>query len=121
MKFSEAEIELARKLRKVGLPWEPAAGHYVFDETGFCKQPSPFQEGVYFILNYEYFMKAVGGVDRFGEIMTWLPTWYDCRQILQHYDVTAEAIAADLRSSGAVESGRERLRLYELIARTLGA
>ncbi len=43
---------MARELRRRGLPWTPQAGHYVFDETGFCSKGSPFQEGVYFILNY---------------------------------------------------------------------
>ena len=69
MQFREEEIILARRLRDRGLPWEPKPGHFVYDETGFCRQPSPFQEKVYFILNYDYFMKAVGGVDRFKSIM----------------------------------------------------
>ncbi len=53
MRYTEAEIELARQLRRNGLAWEPQAGNYVYDETAFCKQPSPFQDRVYFILNPE--------------------------------------------------------------------
>ena len=62
MHFSEQEITLAKRLKQLGLVWEPQAGNYVYDPTEFCQQPSPFQERVYFILNYNYFMKAVGGV-----------------------------------------------------------
>lgn len=117
--YSEAEIELARQLRRSGLAWEPQPGHYVYDETAFCKQPSPFQDRVYFVLNYPYFMKAVGGVDRFKEIMTWLPTWEDAREILRSLRVADDQILDYLREAGAFENGCERLRLYEMIASAL--
>lgn len=121
MRFSDEEIRVAKQLRRQGLSWEPMAGHYVYDETGFCKQPSPFQEKVYFILNYGYFMKTVGGVERFKEIMIWLPTWYDTRQILEAWQVSHQEIGEWLREQGALERGQERLALYKLIlARTGG-
>ena len=119
MMYTEAEIELARQLRRAGLSWEPKPGNYVYDETAFCKQPSPFQERVYFILNYPYFMKAVGGVDRFKEIMTWLPTWDDARQILRSFNVSDQQILNYLREQRAIERGSERPALYEMIASAL--
>jgi hypothetical protein len=119
MIYSEAEIELARQLRRDGMAWEPQAGHYVYDETTFCKQPSPFQDGVYFILNYPYFMKSVGGVARFKEIMTWLPTWDDARDILRSLRVSDDQILEYLREERAIENGSERLALYEMIASSL--
>ena len=115
MHFSDEEIRLARRLRDAGLEWEPQAGHYVYDETGFCKQTSPFQEKVYFILNYDYFMKAVGGVERFKEIMLWLPTWDDARKQLELLEVPNPDIAHHLEQSQALENGKERLTLYLLI------
>ncbi|MEM7313177.1 MAG: hypothetical protein AAF497_08495 [Planctomycetota bacterium] len=121
MNFSEQEIALARELRVAGLPWEPRAGHYVYDETGFCKQPSPFQENVYFILNYNYFMKTVGGVERFKEIMLWLPTWDDCRQLLANQGIEAEEISKFLSVNDSLESGTERFALYQLIAEKLSS
>ena len=120
MRYTEAEIEMARQLRRNGLAWEPKAGHYVYDETAFCKQPSPFQDRVYFILNYPYFMKTVGGVERFKEIMTWLPTWDDARGILRSLQVSDQDILDHLGKERAIETGTERLALYELIAATLG-
>ena len=62
--FTGKEIQWAKQLRDVGLAWEPRAGNYVYDETGFCQQPSPFQDKVYFILNDDYFTKAVGRIER---------------------------------------------------------
>ena len=121
MRFTDEEITLARTLRDDGLPWEPAAGHYVYDETGFCKQSSPFQDRVYFILNYSYCMKAVGGVERFKEIMIWLPTWYDAREILRTYRVPDQQVREYLVNDQAIERGIERLSLYELIASRISA
>lgn len=111
MKFTEEEMATARRLRDAGLDWVPTAGHFVFDETGFCKQPSPFQDSVYFILNYEYFMKTVGGVERFQEIMTWLPTWFDCREILAVLNVSSSDITHRLEETSAIEEGNERFCL----------
>ena len=115
MHFSEPEIEAARRLRRSGLSWEPRAGHYVYDATGFCKQASPFQEKVYFILNYPYFMRAVAGVERFQEIMLWLPTWDDLREVLRDFGVSDVDVASFLVEQSAIESGQERLALYELV------
>ncbi len=119
MQFSNDEIAIARRLHQCGLPWEPRAGHYVYDRTGFCKQTSPFQEKVYFILNYDYFMKAVGGVERFKQIMFWLPTWYDARQLLHDFGVTDQQVADKLTRHRAIEHGSERFELYRLIESTL--
>ena len=53
MQFSSQEMEMASEIRRVGLPWEPGAGHYVYDETSFCGKGSPFQDGVYFLLSHD--------------------------------------------------------------------
>lgn len=119
MQFSNEEVELARQLREAGLAWEPQAGHYVYDETGFCKQTSPFQEKVYFILNYDYFMKAVGGVERFKQIMLWLPTWDDARRQLKSLGVSDLRVADRLEQTRAIEQGNERYILYQLIESAL--
>ena len=115
MRFRPEEIELARELLQAGLQWEPKAGHFVYDETGFCRKTSPFQTGVYFILNYDYFMRQAGGVERFKEIMTWLPTWHDAREILRDFGIADEELAAKLHERRAIEDGRELIVLYELI------
>jgi hypothetical protein len=116
LQFRPEEIGMARELRRLGLPWEPKAGHYVYDETGFCRKASPFQDGVYFVLNYEYFMRQAGGVERFKEIMLWLPTWHDVREILETFGVSNKDVAATLRDRGAIERHQELSVLYEMIA-----
>ena len=119
MHFSEPEINIARQLKSLNLNWTPQSGHYVYDETEFCHQPSPFQDRVYFVLNYPYFMKAVGGVERFRQMMTWLPTWYDARQILSAMDVTNQQVYEHLLSTNSIQKGQERLALYRLILEEL--
>lgn len=119
MQFPPEVIERAREFPKMGLLWEPKAGHYVYDETGFCRKSSPFQDRVYFILNYDYFMDQVGGVERFKAIMTWLPTWHDCREILRQYGVSDKEVAETLRDRGAIENASELSVLYDVIAALL--
>ncbi len=114
MKFLEEEIALANRLRELGLPWEPSVGNYVWDANNFCKQRSPFQTGVYFILNYAYFMRLVGGPERFKDIMVWLPTWADLRSILREFGCKDDWVAKHIQESKAIESGQERVVLYEL-------
>jgi len=41
MRFSYFEIEAARRLRQLGLPWSPCFGHYVFDEATLGLQSDP--------------------------------------------------------------------------------
>ena len=64
-------------------------------------------------------MKAVGGVERFKEIMTWLPTWDDARHILRSLRVSDQQILDYLLEQHAIERGSERLALYEMIAAAL--
>ena len=115
MRFTDEQIGKAKRLKQLGLPWHPKAGHYVLDVTGFCPQPSPFQEGVYFILNYDFFMKKVGDVDRFKEIMVWLPTWHDVRQLLWQFNVDDQHVLKTLTASDALERGEELVTLLDLL------
>ena len=119
MKFSSRQIELAVKFKELGLAWEPTVGHYVYDATGAVKPTSPFQDRVYFLLNYDCFMERVGGVERFKTIMTWLPTWSDAREILRSLGVSDKEVQDELVRSQALEDGSELLQLYELIAQHL--
>lgn len=121
MRFTSRQIELATQFKQMGIDWQPTVGNYVYDATGAVTPTSPFQEHVYFLLNYNCFMKRVGGVERFKTIMTWLPTWSDAREILRSLDVADEEVRDELVRSQAFENGSELLHLYELIARRLAA
>lgn len=119
MKFRSRHIELAIKFKALGLAWEPSVGNYVYDATGAVKPTSPFQQHVYFLLNYDCFMDRVGGVERFKTIMTWLPTWSDAREVLRSLDVSDKQVQDELVRSGALKDGSELLQLYELIDQQL--
>lgn len=121
MKFSDTEISLANELRRLNVPWTPSVGHYVLDETGVVQRGSPFQQGVYFVLNYDHFMSLAGGVDKFRETMLWLPTWEDCRAVLRDLKVPDNDVVSHLSAASAIENGNERIVLYELIRSTLEA
>jgi hypothetical protein len=118
--FTDSEVQLARQLRALELPWTPMAGQFVLDESGLVERESPFQPGVFFVLNYEYFMKIAGGVDRFREIMLWLPTWEQSRELLRDMGVSDEQVAKHLADSNAFAGGNERACLYELMIGQLG-
>lgn len=120
IQFTETEIQLARQLRSLGLPWTPMPGQFVLDESGLVQRESPFQSGVFFVLNYEYFMKIAGGLDRFREIMLWLPTWEECRKLLRQMGVDDAKVAKHLTDCGGLEDGQERRCLYELMVQHLG-
>ncbi|HRX79171.1 MAG: hypothetical protein H6821_16125 [Planctomycetaceae bacterium] len=64
-------------------------------------------------------IQKVGGVDRFNEIMTWLPTWDDARQILRVLQVPDASVQRELVAKVAFERGIELQVLYELIAMEL--
>ena len=118
-RFSAREIELAIEMKSLDLEWEPFVGNYVFDATHAVKPSSPFQDRVYFLLNYDCFMQKVGGVARFKEIMTWLPTWSDARAILRSLGVSDAQVRQELDRTDAIENDNELLVLYELIAKRL--
>ncbi len=113
--FSSEEIKLAGGMKARGLRWEPQVGHYVYDMTRLVEKSSPFQDGVYFVLNYDYFMGLIGGVDKFKQMMIWLPTWEDARKILRSLEVTDAELSEHLLRESSFENGGERLATYRLI------
>jgi hypothetical protein len=115
MQFTQRQIEQAKSFKEMGLAWEPRAGHFVYDETDFCRRASPFQKRVFFILNYDFFIERVGGLQRFKEIMTWLPTWDDSRQILRELGVGNDELAVRLAAERSVECDDELSTLYDMI------
>jgi len=116
MNFSERMIELAREFRTGGVPWEPGPGQYVLDCYDVVKRESPFQDGVYFILNFPHFLKLAGGVDGFRRQMLWLPTWDQARGILRQAGVSDRCQQERLIERNAVAEGCELQCLYEWIA-----
>ena len=115
MIFSEEEIEIAKKLHKLNLSWQPKAGQYVFDLKGVIEKSSPFQTGVYFILDINHFLRIVGSIEEIKAAMCWLPLWEDCRNILKGLAIPWDQIENRLNKKLALQNGSERLVLYEMI------
>lgn len=113
--FSQDEIELAQLLKAYGLSWTPCVGHYVLDQSGLIEVDSPFQDRVYFILDLKHFLRRSETLERLAESMCWLPTYEQCRQVLDHLMVGPEAIRHNLQQQDVIENRSERLVLYRLI------
>lgn len=116
MKFTSTEIELARRLKQLGLAWTPAVGHYVWDEAGLIDCPSPFHDHVYFILDLKHFLRRSGTIERLQRDLCWLPTWEQARDLLRDAGFSDAEFSHRLAGSGALENGSERVFLYELLA-----
>jgi hypothetical protein len=121
MRFSPQEIDAAIKLHHLGLPWEPRPGHYVWDQTGLMEQDSPFQIGVYFILDLKHFLRRAGTLQALKRSMVWLPTWRDARDALEYFGVDNAEIMQALQTQQALHYRHELLTLYGLIASHLKA
>jgi hypothetical protein len=121
MRFTDEEISLARQLRDRGLTWEPAVGHFVYDETDLIEVPSPFQERVYFILDMKHFLRRSGTVEQLKDRMLWLPQWHQARTIARDLGITDAALANQLADGQVLASGGELATLYRLILTALRA
>ncbi len=121
MLFTEKEIDLARQMRSRGLPWEPAVGDYVYDEGGLIEAPSPFQPGVYFILDLKHFLRRSSDIATLKARVFWLPQWHQCRMILRGLGVSDAAVISRLVAARAFETQSELCLLYELMLETLSA
>ncbi|MEM6691973.1 MAG: hypothetical protein AAF664_21270 [Planctomycetota bacterium] len=119
VRFDADEVRLARELKRAGMPWQPAPGQFVIDEKNLIQRGSPFQSGVYFILNFERFVTIAGGMSELLESMTWLPTFEQCREILRGLGIDNQMQVDQLSDQRSFESGRERVDLYRLILECL--
>lgn len=120
-KFTPEEIQQARKLKRLGLPWIPQVSHYVWDETGIINCPSPFHDMVYFILDLKHFLRRAGTIERLQAELCWLPTWEQARDLLRRYGLPNETVVRRLHESNALNRGEERLCLYLLLEEAIAA
>lgn len=119
MTFTDDEIGLARQMRDHGLPWEPAVGHFVFDETGLIDAPSPFQPRVYFILDIKHFLRRAGDIATLTSRVFWLPQWHQARALARGLGITDSTLVQRLVAERALESQSELRLLYGLISEAL--
>ena len=96
MFFSRAEIDLARQLDQLGLPWMPGVGLYIWDGQRRIRPSSPFQPGVYFLWEVDCFVEYFGSAEALRESVVWLPTWEQCRRCLAEQGVTDQQVSRRL-------------------------
>jgi hypothetical protein len=118
MRFTEREIQLAARLRGVGLVWDPQPGHYVFDIDGAIKAGSPFQAGVHLIMSPNATATSVGGLDELVENFVWLPTWDNCTTWLRQQGLESPDIVEAL-ATGTAEGQSERESMYHRMLQIL--
>jgi hypothetical protein len=119
MKFTPAEIELARRMKRLGLAWTPSVGHYIWDEAGLINCVSPFHDHVYFILDLKHFLRRSGTIERLQQDLCWLPTWEQAREWLRQAGQSDAEVSQRLFGNRALEAGSERQSLYELLLERL--
>ena len=78
MRFTRDEIERARRLRKLGLPWRPSIGDWYVTADGF----------VGILTGNGDALEIVGQ-------HTWLPLWGDCRSWLRERGFTHPEFPTD--------------------------
>lgn len=115
MRFSTDEIRLAHELKAAGLPWQPQSGHFVWDGEPLIEHDSPFHDRVFFILDLKHFLRRSKTIERLVESMVWLPTWQQCRDLLDQRGVGSDVILKRIQETNAFELGTERLELYRLL------
>jgi hypothetical protein len=111
MWFNREEIAVAIRLRDMGLDWCPRPGLFVWDQSERIRPGSPFQRGVYFLLEVDCFVDYLGGIDALQKSLVWLPTWEQCRTLLADAGISHQTVAAHLCHKQRLD----RITLYNLL------
>ena len=105
MLFTNQEMTEAEKLHELGLTWPLQSGLYIWDIQGRIKPASPFQRGVYFLLEADCFVDYFGDLQSLKNSVVWLPTWEQALELLRR---DAVLDASQLRS----RQGYQLVELY---------
>lgn len=115
MQFSSRQIELACQLKDAGLSWNPAPGQYAYDRKHRIKPGSPFQDRVYFFLDFPCFVQYFGSAARLRDSMVWLPTWEEAAQRLREAQVDLPTLLSDRTLKEQAELEAAYLSLLNVI------
>lgn len=102
MEFSRNQIELVVALKKAGLPWQPKQGQYIYDLHQKIKPGSPFQDGVYFMHDFDCFVDYFGSVEKLAEACVWIPTFEEARAMVET-QLSVENFKAALMESAELD------------------
>jgi hypothetical protein len=117
--FESRHVGLARELKRLGLPWVPHVGCFVWDEEGVIEALSPFPERFYFILSLPRFLNIFVSIEAMREKLVWLPTWHQSRLLCRRLGLEEAAIVAIWNSGVPMSPGDELQAIYEELAAAL--
>ena len=119
--FDSQTCNLANELKRLGIPWKPHVGCFVWDPDEHIKAESPFPQRIYFILSLPRFIDIFNGIDAIAEKLVWLPTWHQARLLCQQLGVPDSAVANIWQSQTPPSAGDDLRQIYELLIAALKA
>lgn len=117
--FEPGHVELAKELKRLGLPWTPHVGCFVWDGDGTIEAGSPFPDRIYFILSLPRFLSIFGTIEAMREKLVWLPTWHQARLLCRRFAIEDRELADIWASGRTVSLGDEILVIYQKLAEAL--
>jgi len=120
IKFTAAQIALAREMKAAGIGYTLAPGTYVFtDHPELSRRPTPLQPGVFLVTWPEEFLKDIGGLDALAAHYCWMPTWEDGSAWLAGLGVPRKHLYYTVKEGVVFYQEEERTILYQEMRRML--
>jgi hypothetical protein len=112
-------LESALHLKRLGLPWTPQVGCFVWDREGVISAPSPFPKRVYFILNMRRFTDIFGSEEEMRQQLVWVPTWHQAFGLCRRLGVADTEADQFFEGRGVPAEETGLMQVYALIASKL--
>lgn len=117
--FDTKICRLAAEIKRLGIPWQPHVGCFVWDPDEHIKAESPFPHRTYFILSLPRFVDLFGSIEAIAEKLVWLPTWHQARLLCQQLGVPDQIVATIWQRQTPPTAGEELVQIYKLLIGTL--
>ncbi len=117
--FDTKICRLAAEIKRLGIPWQPHVGCFVWDPDEHIKAESPFPHRIYFILSLPRFVDLFGSIEAIAEKLVWLPTWHQARLLCQQLGVPDQIVATIWQRQTPPTAGEEWVQIYKLLIGTL--
>ena len=117
--FDTETCRLATEIKRLGIPWQPHVGCFVWDPHKHIKAESPFPHRIYFILSLPRFIDLFGSIEAIAEKLVWLPTWHQARLLCQQLGVPDQIVATIWQRQTPPTAGEELVQIYKLLIGTL--
>jgi hypothetical protein len=115
--FTETEIEIACKMKKMGLTREPVPGMYFYDPELREQPRTPFQRGVHLVGFADEFLEKFGESDPDNHKLVWLPVWEDGCKWLDERGLPIKHVYYTIKEGVIFYGEKERELLYGEIMR----